>query len=139
MNTFVLLLASIALVGAKGVGEFPNCWCGMFIEMDDEVHMVYHLESITVDSCDDVSICKTTCANEFNVFTSGGDLNHLLANGYSVGQEICLKMVEHHGIHNVYHAKVYGYANACNGPWAYDGVSSTNALCCHEGFYKACD
>ncbi|XP_042216352.1 uncharacterized protein LOC121862285 [Homarus americanus] len=138
MNTFVLLLASIALVGSA-VGDLHNCWCGMFIELDEEVHMVYSLDSATVNSCDDVSTCKTTCASEFNTYTAGGDLNHVLGDGYSVGQEICLRMVERHGIHNIYHATVYGYGNVCNGPWVYDGVSSINSLCCHKGFYRPCE
>lgn len=33
--------------------------------------------------------------------TGDGDLNYELPSGYTVGQDICIAMSNHHGVHNV--------------------------------------
>ncbi|XP_071537240.1 uncharacterized protein [Panulirus ornatus] len=136
MKTIGLLLLAIALVWAED--DRPNCSCGMYIQKDDIIRRVYRLDPFQVDNCDAWDVCKTSCANEFSNSTGGGDLNYELSNGYSVGQEICIALVQHHGEHNVHNAIVYGYANLCNGPWVYDGVSTINSLCCQDGFFTPC-
>merc|ERR1712002_131334 len=133
-----VLLSLLGLALASPARDSPNCWCGAFIEESDSVHQVFHLESAFLSDCSAIADCKAICAYEFNQFTSGGDLDHVLGNGYTVGQEICLHMLEHDEKPDVTNAIVYGYANLCNGPWVYDGVSSTSRLCCRGGFYQPC-
>merc|ERR1712133_3947 len=136
MKLFVVALLVAAAGPAK---DSPNCWCGGFLELDDEIHRVWRLEAAYLDSCDATDDCKAVCAAEFDASTGGGDLNFVMNNGYSVGQYICLTIAEEHELFHVHHARVYGYANMCNGPWVYDGASTTgDLLCCRDGIYQAC-
>ncbi|XP_071537571.1 uncharacterized protein [Panulirus ornatus] len=136
MKNLLLLLAGLTLVW--GTKDLATCRCGMFIQMDDDVHMVYHLDPINIETCEPYELCKIKCAEEFNTLTDGGNLNNELNSGYTVAQEICLTMMQHHGVHDVQNAVVYGYANMCNGPWMWDGVSSINKLCCDRGHNTPC-
>merc|ERR1712002_160647 len=138
MKVLALLLATLALASAMATKDSPNCWCGAFIELPDDIHKVWRLESAFLDSCDMVDEFKAICASEFDIFTGGGDLGYVLESGYTVGQELCLYMAQHQGVHNIMNAYVYGYANMCNGPWIYDGVSTTGKLCCKEGANMPC-
>merc|ERR1712002_732195 len=138
MKVLALLLATVALASAMATKDSPNCWCGAFIELPDDIHKVWRLESAFLDTCDMVEECKQICASEFDKFTGGGDLDHVLDSGMTVGQELCLYMATHEHLDTTTDAYVYGYANMCNGPWIYDGVSTTAKLCCQDGMNYPC-
>ena len=71
--------------------------------------------------------------------TNDGDLEYELANGYSVGEELCIGLNSGHGINSCYREPVYVYSNVCDGPWEWDGETSIQELCCAEGHYADCE
>ncbi|CAL4083770.1 unnamed protein product [Meganyctiphanes norvegica] len=137
MKVAVALLAAtfVALANAS----LPTCRCGAFITVNTVEYEVYELPPFEDIDCDTPNACRARCKKEFEKATGDGDLNHDLPNGYTVGQEICIAMSNHHGLHNVRDEPVYSYFNLCDTLWQYDGETSTNNLCCHEGHYHDCD
>merc|ERR1719244_1690232 len=71
--------------------------------------------------------------------SDNGDLDHELPNGYTVGQELCIGLNNGHGIDNCFREPVYVYSNTCDGPWIWDGLTTLQELCCHEGRHHDCD
>merc|ERR1712002_116362 len=136
-RTLVFLLGLAAVLLVSGQDDGPECHCGMFITNSTDEYKVHRLPPFNLDNCGMIAECKTMCADAYDEFTGGGDLNYELASGYNVGQEICI-LLANQGINHLWHETVYGYARQCNGPWDYDGRSSINRLCCRHGHYTEC-
>merc|ERR1719334_1819031 len=109
-----LLAALIVAVSAQDDG--PECECGMFITNYGAELEVHRLPPLDIDNCDKFEKCKKMCAEEYRGFTNDGDLNYVLGNGLTVGQEICLRAYVDHGVEIIHWETVYGYARHCNGP-----------------------
>merc|ERR1719187_360382 len=137
MKVAAIIIALVAAVSAQDDG--PECDCGMFItSWGDEIE-VHRLPPFDIDDCDKFNLCKKKCAGEFDLLTGGGNLNHMLENGYTVGQHICLDTYTEQGIERIEDETVWGYARQCNGPWDWDGEFSLQRLCCHRGIHYDCD
>ncbi|CAL4083768.1 unnamed protein product [Meganyctiphanes norvegica] len=138
----VVLVAVVALVGAQHPTHQPpethTCNCGAFITLDHAEYEIHRLPPFDALSCDDIKECKTSCAGEWKKMTGNGDLEHELANGFTVGQELCIGLNNGHGIDSCYKETVYVFSNTCDGPWIWDGVNSIDELCCHDGHYHDC-
>merc|ERR1712142_1411621 len=94
-------VALVALVGAQNsteVPEGPTCYCGAFITLEGEgiMYQIHSLPSIEVGSCGNAAVveeCMEACAAEWIAFSGNGDFQHQLPNGYTVGQELCIGLV----------------------------------------------
>merc|ERR1719495_2524245 len=137
MKVLFLVLTSL-LALASGQGDGAECECGLFVTIHDCEIMAHRLLPFDIDNCQAVEECKTKCAEEYRQYTNNGDVNHMLDNGYTVGQQLCLELWINHDSDSWYET-VYGYARHCNGPWDYDGEFSINRLCCRSGISYDCD
>ncbi|XP_063591239.1 uncharacterized protein LOC134768363 [Penaeus indicus] len=136
MKLFVAVLSLAALTWAQ---DKPECLCGAFISTANAEYEVHRLPPIDTNDCDDEKLCAVVCAAEWDKFTANGDLDHVMENGVTVGQEACRAMAAH-GHPNLGPHDVYAYYNICHGPWIFDGETSQQPLCCVDGTYPGnCD
>merc|ERR1712002_579970 len=138
MKLAAALIATL-IVAVSGQAEIPECECGMFITTMGNELEVHRLPPFDIDNCNQVTQCKRSCAGEYDTLTNGGDLNYVLGNGYTVGQDICLRAYDSHGVEEIHHETVYGYARHCKGPWDFDGETSIQHLCCYKGLHYDCN
>ncbi|XP_066971876.1 uncharacterized protein [Macrobrachium rosenbergii] len=138
MKVALLLLGLAAAVLVQGE---PWCRCGVFITFSDEEEMVYAIDDIAIESCDDVAeTCKNGCASQINALTNNGDLWYVTPSNVTVGQIICTKLAtaHHHHHHYVHNHYAYGYYGVCAGPWEYAEVVTQQMLCCEDGEHAHC-
>ncbi|CAL4104471.1 unnamed protein product [Meganyctiphanes norvegica] len=135
-----VLISFVALVGAQQSPATHTCKCGAYITLDNVEYEIFILHVPTFDalSCYDTKECKQSCDAEWKRMTDDGDLKHELANGYTVGEELCTGLKHGHGILFCNKKPVYVYSNTCDGPWIWNGVTSAEELCCHDGRYTDC-
>merc|ERR1712002_537880 len=138
MNALALVLTAL-LALAHGQGDGSECECGMFITTWSTEYEVHRLDPFDIDNCNAVEKCNNKCAEEYTAYSNGGDLNHVLGNGYTVGQEMCINLFLNFQVDFISDETVYGYARHCKGPWDYDGQFSINRLCCFEGYHYDCN
>ena len=48
---------------------------------------------------------------QYRTFTNDGDLDYMLDNGYTVGQEICLRAFTDHGVESIWYETVSRLTN----------------------------
>merc|ERR1719495_2484307 len=135
----LIFIAALALAGAQDPPPIPICNCGAFITLDEAEKEIHRLPPIDGFNCEDNRECRQACRAEWNRITNNGDLDHELENGYSVGEELCIGLNNGHGIDSCEWEPVYVYSNTCDGPWEWDGETSAQDLCCHEGRHVNCD
>merc|ERR1711970_471057 len=136
------VVSTLLSLGALSWGQIIHpyeCHCGVFVSYPAGVSEVYRLMPLHLDNCDEESIplCTQACTDEWNAQTNNGDLTSDLANGYTLGQDICLQSLEHF---IPFLSGEYGFVNArlCEGNWEDTGMQTKQKICCNAGHNYEC-
>ncbi|XP_042861033.1 uncharacterized protein LOC122246502 [Penaeus japonicus] len=133
------LLVLLSLAAFAWAQDRPECMCGAFISTNNAEYEIHRLPPIDTDNCQEEKKCAILCAAEWVRLTDDGNLDYVMDNGVTVGQESCRAMAAH-GHPNLPPHDVYAYYNICHGPWMFDGKTSQQQLCCVDGTYPGdCD
>ncbi|CAL4074725.1 unnamed protein product, partial [Meganyctiphanes norvegica] len=138
MEILVALLAVCSLASGQIITPY-ECHCGVFRSYPQGESLIYHLPGhhIDCDSPDKETQCYDACVQDWDVFAGNGDLNTVLENGYSLGQEICVGALEL-GHFNIRDEIGYVFSRACFGNWEDTGSHTEQYVCCHNGHYEEC-
>merc|ERR1711915_14945 len=137
LKPFIFLAVIVTLASGDLRKE---CKCGLFMTNKNHEVEIKRLHAIDINDCSEFDVCLSECAKVANKYTQNGDLEAqygVPSYGLTVGQEICLQ-AERAGYSHIYWEPVYGYANACDGPWDWTGFQMKKPLCCRHGHYKTC-
>ncbi|CAL4069017.1 unnamed protein product [Meganyctiphanes norvegica] len=138
MKLLVVAVALLATVSGQTPPAHMECHCGVFISVQDGEIEIHRMKPIHLESCDDVEECTAGCSEEWANGAGGGDLDAELANGQTLGHELC------HGANELHHSEVHHaipmvYSRTCDGGWTQTGDQASDYLCCHQGKQVDCD
>merc|ERR1711875_17488 len=92
MKTCAILVSLAALSLGQIITPY-ECHCGVFVSYPLGEFEAYHMQSAHVDGCgteESEAACMQNCKDEWSGIYKNGDLNAVLPNGYTLGQELCL-------------------------------------------------
>merc|ERR1712243_30707 len=115
-----------------------NCHCGVFITLEEAEDEIFHYHPLEdLEDCDLVEQCMADCSEEWLMQSSNGDLTYVLANGNTLGEELCVGANDL-GHPLVEHAIPLVYSRMCEGGWAPTGDQGNDYLCCDGGHQIPC-
>merc|ERR1712033_150753 len=141
MKFLVAVAALIALASGQHPTEEPDlesCHCGVFVATDAgelEIHHMHPAEPVV--GCEPEE-CRAACSEEWTLAAGEGDLDEALANGNTLGAELC-KSAEAFLHPEIHDAIPMVYFRSCDEGWVPTGDQALDYLCCDDGIYHHCD